>query len=425
MNVRNTLQNFWDRSIEAARKGLLHMFSANMLNQLLGFCSLLVVSKILKPSEIGALKIIQSYVAVCLAISVFGFPSAIIKFCSEIKDVGLRKYILKHSILLSTLLSFVICVLVICLVISDCLSDDVLVKKWLPYYIFLIIPNTAYTIFLTYMQAIKDFKRMAGIQSVLKIISVFAVIGVTYLFGIGGYVVTIIIMMLVSLFILIKQIGNSFLRQQTKIIPQGFNFLVYVSAMGSFFSVLSTYLDMFFLDYYISDRNIVGYYAMSSMFAMVGTQFISTVQNFLTPYFSEKSYEDEWLWREMVRGQKYLSFTVFVISFLIYGAACFLIDFYYGIQYSIVLFFLRIMLLQLWLHSTYSIIGCTLLSINKVHYNLVIVIVFIIVKSILSYYFITVYGVIGFSYAQVLAEIPSAAMAYVIARRVFDKKYLY
>lgn len=417
------LQRFLDSGMKAVRKGFLHMFSANMLNQLLGFGSLLVVTKVLQPNEIGAVKIIQSYVAVCLTVSTFGFPSAIIKFCSEIKDVGICEYILKRSIGLSVFFSCVICILLIGILKNGWLSDDDLVKLWLPYYILVIIPNAAYTIFLTYMQAIKAFKKMAGIQSVLKIISVLTIIVATYAFGIGGYVISIIGMMMVSLFIVTKQVDVSFGTWQVRNLPGGFNFMVCMSAIVSILGTVCTYLDMFFLDNFISDRNIVGYYAMASMFIMIGTQFVGTVQSFLTPYFSEKSCDSKWLWQEMMRCQKYLSFVMIVISFLIYAVVYFLIHYYYGEQYISVLFFLRIMLLQLWLHTTYSILGCVLLSINKVQYNLSVAVLFILVKSILSYYFINAYGVVGFSYAQVLAEIPAIVMAHVIARRALGKNF--
>ena len=75
------------------KNGFGHIFSANILNQILGFGSLLVVTKILLPSEIASLKIMQSYIAVALTFATLGSPSAIIKFCAEIKDIQYREYI--------------------------------------------------------------------------------------------------------------------------------------------------------------------------------------------------------------------------------------------------------------------------------------------------------------------------------------------
>ena len=79
--------------------------------------------------------------------------------------------------------------------------------------------------------------------------------------------------------------------------------------------------------------------------------------------------------------------------------------------------FLSIMLVQLWLHTAYAIVGCTLLSINKVQCNVIVATFFLLIKIILSYWFITKYGMIGFAFAQALAEIPAIILAYMIAKR--------
>ena len=110
---------------------------------------------------------------------------------------------------------------------------------------------------------------------------------------------------------------------------------------------------------------------------------------------------------------------------MIYIAAYFLVEFYYGIHYSKVLVFLAVMLIQLWLSTVRSIVGCSLLSINKEHYNLFVKIVFLLIKCILSYYFIIEYGIMGFIYAKVLAEIPAIPMEYLAARRAFVKEFGY
>lgn len=418
MWVRNSffLHDMMQNAVSAVKKGLLHMFSANMLNQFLGFGSLLIVTKILQPSEVGALKIIQSYVAVCLTLATFGFPSAIIKFCAEIKDTRLCKYILKRSVTISVFVSILICVGVWGLNARGNLSDDFFVIKWLPWYIWLIIPNSAYILCLTYMQAIKDFKRMAGLQSALKCISVFAVIIATYFAGIGGYVVAIVFMMFVSMAVVLKQSDMSLNIGVKLEIPSGFWFLTKVSIFSSVLGTLCLYVDMFFLDYFIVDRDMIGYYAMSTMFIMVGTQFVGTVQNFLTPYFAEKSSDKIYLWEMMLKYQSFLSLAMLMICPFIYMTAYLLIEFYYGWQYGTVLMFLSIMLVQLWLHTAYAIVGCTLLSINKEQCNVIVATFFLLIKIILSYWFINKYGMIGFVFAQAFAEIPAIILAYMIVK---------
>ena len=102
------ITTFWNLLNEALSKGLLHMFSANYLTQILAFGSLIFVSKVLTPEELGAVKIIQGYIAVCTIFALLGRHTAIIKFCAETKDVPQRNNILKQSMISSFFASIVI-----------------------------------------------------------------------------------------------------------------------------------------------------------------------------------------------------------------------------------------------------------------------------------------------------------------------------
>lgn len=408
---------------KAVQKGFLHLFSANCLTQLLGFGSLIIVTKLLTPSEVGALRIIQSYVSVCSTFAAFGLPSAIIKYCAEIRDDGLRAYILKHSLQTSLIVSLVIAGTVSLVANYGLISPDALVICWMPWYVLLILPSAAFSICLTYLQAIRQFKRMAKVQATLKLLSVVVVILLTWHDGIGGYIGAVVGMMIVSCFIAMRQVGVNFWRQTRQQIPIGFHFLARVSIFASVVGTLGSYADVFFLDHFVTDREMVGYYALATIFLMIGTQFTGTVQSFLTPYFAEKSYDGRWLWHEMMRYQRYLSLAMLAICPLIYLVVTGLVSFYYGNSYAPVLTFMVVMLLQLWLHTTYSIVGCTLLSINKVHYNLVVVLFYLMIKCILSYMMVIAYGVMGLVYAQVMAEIPAIAFEYYMARCAFKKSF--
>lgn len=417
------LQDMAGKVRKAVQKGFLHLFSANCLTQLLGFGSLIVVTKILTPGEVGALRIIQSYVAVCLTFATFGQPTAIIKYCAEIRDDGLRSYILKYSLQISLLVSLVIVVAVSMAANYGLISPNDLVVRWMPWYMLLILPNAVFNICLTYLQAVRQFKRMAKVQSVLKILSVVVVILSTWQWGIVGYIGAVVGMMVLSCFIGMWQVEDRFWQQTRQQIPAGFHFLARVSIFASVVGTLGYYTDVFFLDHFIADREMVGYYALATIFLMIGTQFTGTVQSFLTPYFAEKSYDGHWLWREMMRYQKYLSLVMLVVCPLIYLLVTGLVSIYYGDSYAPVLTFMSVMLMQLWLHTTYSIVGCTLLSINKEHYNLVVALFYLMIKCVLSYFMVTSYGVMGLVYAQIMAEFPAIVFEYYIARCAFRKSF--
>ena len=62
------------------KKGFFHLLTVNLFSQLLSFITLLVVAKLLTPTEYGDLKIIQTYVNIFIVVATFGFGSSVLKF---------------------------------------------------------------------------------------------------------------------------------------------------------------------------------------------------------------------------------------------------------------------------------------------------------------------------------------------------------
>lgn len=406
----------------AFQKGLIHIFSANLLNQVLGFFSTLMVTKMLSPHEIGSLKIIQSYILIATTFASLGFPTAIIKFCSEVKAISLREYILKYAIKNTCICACCIYFLSILLAYLKIFSDDYIVLTWFPIYAILILPNGIFNIIFMYLQAIKNFKKIAKLQSYMKIVSVFIIIGSAYVCGIEGYVFAILITSFITIVLLLKSLKMNFLLGKRETLPLGFIFLSRMGILTAVIGTLGKYIDIFFLDAFIQERDLIGYYAIASTFVMIGTLLVGSVQGFLTPYLAEKSRDYKTVWRDMIHYQKILSICIMLLCPLIYIFVDVLVIFYYGLEYECVLVYLIAMLVQLWLHSSYSIIGCTLTSLNKEHYNLTVSSIYLIIKIVLSYYFINTYGLIGFIYSQVLAEIPAIICEYIAAHMVFSRK---
>lgn len=404
---------------DSLQKGLIHLFSANFLTQLLGFGSLLFVSKLLTPLELGAIKIIQSYIAVCVTFATLGHTTAIIKFCAEMKSVDLRGYVLKKSVITTVFSGTVIAAAVIALSNEGFLTPDDTVKKYLPPYASVIILNVLYAVFTTYMQACKDFKNMAKIQIGLKTLSFFAVVIATYTDGLDGYVIAVISTAFLALVPIVREIGPGFVFYRRQTMPAGFYFLVKVSIVSSSVGMLGSTIDMFFLDHYVTNREAIGFYSLATMFLLVATQFTGTVQAFLTPYFSERSRDGYWLWRNMKKYQACLAVAIVPICFVIFAAAWVLVKIYYGESYEVMLSFLVCLLFKTALHSVYAVLGIGLLSLNKVQYNCAVAVFYLFLKSTLCYWLVGHYGIWGIVAAQVLTEIPTVILHYFVTYRVF------
>jgi polysaccharide biosynthesis protein len=417
------ITTFWNLLKKALSKGLLHMFSANYLTQILAFGSLIFVSKVLTPEELGAVKIIQGYIAVCTIFALLGRHTAIIKFCAETKDVPQRNNILKQSMISSFFASIVIIFFVNMMNLYGWVSQDNIVREWILWYSFAILLSGIYTLCITYMQACKEFKRMATIQSAVKLTSVFIVVAATNQYGLTGYITAVLATMLLSLLPLAQQIGISFLKQKSYSLPKGFLFLANVSILSSAVGTIGMYADMFFLDHFIDDRVSIGFYALATILIMIGTQFVGTVQGFLTPFFAERSHDGRWLWAATKRYQVYLSFVALALCCGVYLLGEMLVQFYYGASYEEMLLFLTILLGRFLLQSGYAIFGIALLSINKEQYNCGVSAANLMIRCVLSYVLLSSYGIVGLAIAQVLTEAVVVVLEYVVTYRVFRQHF--
>lgn len=408
---------------KAVSQGLIHLFSANYLTQMLAFGSLLFVSKMLSPEELGAIKIIQSYVAVCVTFAILGKSNAIIKFCAETKDLTQRENMLKHSVVSSLIASVIIIGILNVMTFMGVLSQDYIVNRWIPWYSLAILFSAFYTICITYLQACKDFKLMATIQSGVKLVSAFFVITATYAYGLLGYITAILLMLMISVVPLLHRIGMKFLFQKRKPLPQGFTFLANVGIVSSIIGTFSMYIDMFFLNHFVADRAMIGFYALATILIMVETQFVGTVQTFLTPFFSERSYDGRWLWQETKRYQRYLVCGVIFVCCGIYMLGMALVHFYYGLAYEMTLLFLGILLCRALFQSGYAIFGIALQSINKEQYNCLVAVFNLTLRCGLSYVLLHFYGVLGLAIAQALTEVVIIVIEYMVAYRVFRRHF--
>lgn len=413
----------FDMLKKAFSKGLLHMFSANYLTQILAFGSILFVSKVLSPAELGAVKIIQSYVAVCITFAMLGKTTAIIKFCAETKEIVQRENMLRFSVISSLIASIVLITALNIVNLMGGISQDPVVTTWMPWYSLAILFSAFYAICITYMQACKEFKRMATIQSGVKIFSVAVVVIVTNQYGLQGYILAVLFTLMLSVMPFMHQIGINFLFKKSLPLPKGFQFLANVGIVSSVVGTLSMYVDIFFLDHFISDRSMVGFYALATILIIIGTQFVGTIQGFLTPFFSEHSYDGAWLWAATKKYQRYLVFGAGGLACGIYALGEILVHFYYGVTYESTLLFLSILLCRFFFYSGYAIFGIALQSINKEQYNCGVAIFSLILRCFLSYVFLSEYGIIGLAIAQALNELVVVIIQYKVTYRVFQRHF--
>ncbi|MBI2280587.1 MAG: oligosaccharide flippase family protein [Bacteroidetes bacterium] len=177
-------------------KGFFHLFSANSLIHLIEFGSQLFVAWILLADDIGRIKSLQTFAAVGVIIAGLGFNTSILKLCSEKNVTNDEKQTLFASAIKTTLLfSFLTVLLGIILSYFNLISNDTLTNNLFIYYCLSIPLLALNNLLIAYYQALKEFKKVSVLLIVARIIHVAIIISLTYLFGVTGFIVGIILLL--------------------------------------------------------------------------------------------------------------------------------------------------------------------------------------------------------------------------------------
>ena len=79
-------------------KGFFHLIGSNTLLAAFGFLSQLFVAWILKPEDIGTIKILQTYVSIFITLGALGYDVSVLKLCSENRNDGEKIYLFKKGL---------------------------------------------------------------------------------------------------------------------------------------------------------------------------------------------------------------------------------------------------------------------------------------------------------------------------------------
>ncbi len=385
-------------------KGFFHLLSANFIISFLGFGSQLFVAKFLAPAELGQIKAMQSFIVVATILAGFGFNTAVLKLCSEKRSTEERAFIFKQTLYYTAVPIALVLVTLFLLAKLRLLSPDPGVNKWLPLYM-LVIPAGTYTsLIMVYLQALKKIQLMAKAQVFIRLFGFVVLVSATYFYGLVGFILSIIFVGYVSLFPLINLVKDSFKSRikVNNVFIQSF-FYAKWSVSANAVSTIGQYADIFMLNYLIKDRVSFGYYALSTIFILAMNNITATVQSIVTPYFSEKSTDKKEFLRVLKKYEKLMILLVLGVSIAAFLIVPAFIRIVYGSNYASAGVYFRILVLKYFFWSCYALFGVAILGLGKMRYNFLSVSISVPISLVLSYVFITSYGVTGAAAAQAFA----------------------
>lgn len=385
------------------KKGFFYLLSANFLTQFLGFGTTILVAKFISLTEIGQIRIIQSYAAIFAILAGFGFNTAVIKYCSENIPQEQRLRILNYAVrcsFITTCGSF----LLWCFFVY---YDVILPSSHLHSYILIFglsLPFWVSTnIGMSFLQATKQVKKMAKIQSLIKLLSFIIIVGSAFWGGLQGFIISTVFAYFIGTIPIFKEIGTSFFNTKY-LIPNGIKSMALFSMLGNSVSLLGQYGDIFILNYCYTDKEQIGYYSLATIFLIGAMQITGTIQSIVTPYFSENSKNKEWIYMQLKKNQLRMAILSIIMAIIIYYGCFIFIPFFYGNDYTMTLPYLKLLMVKYVIYSSYSIIGVCLLGLGLVKSNFIVVCTTTPINWGISYFCLQHYEIIGIAYAQIISS---------------------
>jgi O-antigen/teichoic acid export membrane protein len=398
-------------------KGFFHLLSANIFHQFLGFGILLVVAKFLTPAELGDIRILQAYIAVFTVFAVFGISTAVLKTCAEQRPESEREGILKTGLRRAVLTTVLALSILAVLALGGVITSTQHLASWLMVYA-LVIPFSVVTeILFAYLQALKKIKQLARVNALFRLQAFIIIILATYFWGFQGFIFAAIAGYILGLIPTLHTTGTTFIRRAPYTVSVVFKQLALFSVLSSGISIIGKFGDMFLLDHLTVDRELIGYYALASLFMYGAIQVTATVQSISTPYFSERSKELAWLKEKVGSIQLRVGLLSIGVSGGIILLAYLLIRLFYGEAYITTLDFLPILLLKYVFWSWYAVKAVALLGLGNMKYNFIVVSVVTPLSILSSYLLFRVYGVPGIAAGQVIGSVAGLLLTGILYRR--------
>jgi O-antigen/teichoic acid export membrane protein len=402
-------------------KGFFDLMIARFLMQFMGLGTVLLVARLVPITDLGDIKIIQSYSELFMLFAGFGFSTAVLKICSERSSLKDKESLLRSAALRSLCTSLLSMVLLTILATTRVITPTAHVARWLMIYSLAIPFAVMSELLVTFLQAQKKIKVMARIQSIVKIQSVVIIIICTWRWGFKGFIVATVIAFVAGLIPLFLQVGTRFLTLRSRCHTQRFMHYATYSMLGNFVSQLGQRGDILILDHLVKNRANIGYYALASIFTLAAVQATGVVQQILIPYFSEHSNDIAWIKKQLKINIQRMTLLGIVIALFIYFAAWFIISAFFDPSYYIVLQYLSVLLVGYFIFSTYAVVGAALLGLGFMRYNFLCV----VISTPLSLLFMCIgfnhFGIIGLAWSSVVASSVKAMLTFCLLPVVLKK----
>lgn len=397
-------------------EGFGKIFSANLVNKIVQFGTLMVMTRVLGKSAYGEFSYAQNQLSLILLLEGLGAVTGILQYCShENKKENVIKFFkfgLKLGFSVNIILSLI--VIVYANIGSIPIENSGKILKLMFGVPLLTVLFNSIQMYLRATFHNSEFSKISMVNSLLYFM---ANIILGYFYGVYGIVIGIYLSYIISIILGIYYIKQDFkdiiniseLNRHEKV-----NFIKYslTTSVTNAISQLLYLIDTYLVGMIIKNEVIVAGYKVSTLIPFNLTFIPMSVMVFYYPYFAKNKDNFTWLRNKIKTISRYLFYINGSISIFMLVFSKYIVTIVFGNEYIETVPVFRILIIGFFISGTLRIpYGNILASMGKVKANLYNSLISGISNIVLDIYLIKRHGMIGAAIATLIVFIISSGFS--------------
>jgi O-antigen/teichoic acid export membrane protein len=403
------------------------LFISMIISRGIEFLLKLVLSRVLSPEQLGMIQKVETYFEIIIVIAVFGINTAILKFVSEDSDNNKIKIIItwlvKKSILISTILMLVLCTLTYSNIIPISPNINSI------YFLFFTVPlfvfsHPSHGLVMSLFNAQSNVNKMSIYKIVYYLLLFILAVPAIMLWGFQSYFIVLTVLILLMSGYSLNIVRKLFINKASK--PKNhksINSFILYSALSNTSSIILNNLDILMVTFLFSDKE-VGYYTVAFLImkslwvlplSIMQIEIPKVSFNYKNNSMNVLEYYKKFLFK-MIK----INWPIIIIVLLM---SRFLLTTLFGDEYLIVNASLKILLVGTLFYSFTIVGGAILLATNNIKINLLLSIargITLVLLTVLSVHF---YGLEGVALGSSTTYIIFFILQTIIFKKIFKRGY--
>lgn len=391
------------------RHGLPYVMVSNIAQQGVAFLTVLVVAKLLPPSEFALVRLALAYVAIATVLAAGGITAPVLRYCADtalspqtrqaLLGIGLRRVGLIAA-----------GVMAIALVLVALFHTDNLQFRVYAAYALQLPGLAVASLLLVYLQAAQRFKTLAFYQVAIRLVALVLSVTAVYLHGLNGLLVATGLVAYLACVPLLALSRPLWQRPADTRVPADFSSLAFYSVFGTTVTAVGQYADLIILDMVGTEKNAIAVYSLATVFFFAAMAVGGAVQSVATPMFTGLMHEPAEFRKKLLRWSGLLAAAAIPQAFAMVLLAWVVETGFLGSHYAGLSQLLGILMLKYFLWSTFAVGGAALVGVGAIRQGAWIAVLATLLTIAIGIPLCTRYGVHGAAWTQVAVTVVSALL---------------